>query len=134
MGKRNRYRDHVDPEHQRWGRTYPRFPGVAECVRLINFGKARGTWADIIVDELSGNAKECLSELIAAYRDNPTGGVRLFIMMALDSDSPDKEAIRFLKDVIREGNRQLIPYAERALAKLEPLDCRRDTFSQRPTS
>jgi hypothetical protein len=134
MGKRNRYRDHVDPEHQRWGRTYPQFPGVAECVRLINSGKARGTWADIIVEELSGNAKQCLSELIAAYRENPTGGVRLFIMMALDSDTPEKEAIPFLKDVIREGDRQLIPYAERALAKLEPLNRRRESASQRPTS
>ena len=64
MGKRNRWQDHPDPEHRRWGETYPRFPGVGECARLIMNGKARGTWADLIVLELAENADACFDELV----------------------------------------------------------------------
>ena len=67
MGKHNHYRDHVDPEYQRWGRRYPRFPGVAECANLIRAGKARGAWADIIAFELGENASTCLAELTETF-------------------------------------------------------------------
>lgn len=53
MGKRNRYRDHVNPEYKCWGRRYPRFPGVAEGASLIGAGRARGAWADFIAFELA---------------------------------------------------------------------------------
>src|SRR5262245_3006726 len=84
MGKRNRYRDHMDPEYQRWGRTYPRFPGVAECARLLRDGKARSAWADIIVYELAENAGACLAELVETFRTDLSVTVRLWMMMALD--------------------------------------------------
>lgn len=67
MANSNRYRDSIDPEAQRWGRTYSRFPGVTECMRLIRSGKARGTWATIISLELAENAGECLAELIETF-------------------------------------------------------------------
>jgi hypothetical protein len=84
MGKRNRYRDHIDPEYQRWGRRYPRFPGVEECARLIRVGKARGAWADIIAYELAENASHCLPALIDTFRTDSSDAVRLYVMMALE--------------------------------------------------
>lgn len=123
MGKRNRYRDHIDPEHRRWGLRYPRFPGVGECVRLINDGKARGTWADIIASELAENAADCLPELFEAFRSDATGNVRLYVMMALDI-ARVPETVPFLSEVLRAGDPRHIPYAERALQGIDTPEAR----------
>ncbi len=114
MVKRNRYRDHVDPEYRRWGRAYPLFPGVGECVRLIRDDKARDSWADIIAQELAENASECLAELIETFRTDPSEIVRLYVMMALDS-ALLPVSVPFLAEVLREGNPLFTPYALRAL-------------------
>lgn len=123
MGKRNRYRDHIDPEHQRWGRAYPRFPGVAECARLIRDDKARGSWADIIAQELAENASECLAELIETFRTDPSESVRLYVMMALDI-ALLPESVPFLAQVLHEGNPLFTPYALRALDGIDTRESR----------
>lgn len=123
MGKRNRYRDHIDPEHQRWGRAYPRFPGVAECARLIRDGKARGTWADIIAYELAEHAALCLPELIQTFRTDPNKDVQLYVMMALDI-ARLPESVPFLAEVLQEGDPHFTPYAEGALRGIDTPDSR----------
>ena len=123
MGKRNRYRDHIDPEHQRWGRIYPRFPGVAECARLIRDGKARGTWADIIAYELAEHASECLGELVETFRTDPSETVRLYVMMALDI-ARLPESVPFLAEVLQEGNSLFTSYAQRALEGINTRESR----------
>jgi hypothetical protein len=52
-----------DPNFRRWRRKYPRFPGVAECVRLLSSRNLRGAWVDIIANELTIHAAESLPEL-----------------------------------------------------------------------
>ena len=58
MGRRRRALESSSPEYRRWRRKYPRYPGVAECARLIRARKAKGEWADIIASELAENARE----------------------------------------------------------------------------
>ena len=123
MGERNRYRDYIDPEHQRWGRRYPRFPGVSECARLIRDGKARGSWADIIAHELAENAGECLAELVETFRTDPSESVRLYVMMALDI-ARLPESVPFLAGVLQEGNPLFTPYALRALNGIDTRESR----------
>ena|SRR5579871_2683244 len=123
MGKRTRYRDDMDPECQRWGRKYPRFPGVAECVRLIRAGKARGTWADIIALELAEHAADCLPDLIETFRTDESENVRLYVLMALES-AKLPESVPFLAAVLQDGNPRLAPYAERALRNINTSEAR----------
>jgi hypothetical protein len=123
MGKRNRYRDHVDPEYRRWSRKYPRFPGVAECVRLIRGGNARGAWADIIASELADNATLCLPDLIETFRTDPSEDVRLYVMMALDM-ARVPESVLFLAEVLHGANPRFTPYAERALIGIDTPESR----------
>ena len=123
MGKRSRYRDHVDPEYKRWGRRYARFPGVAECVRLIRAGKARGAWADIIASELAENSATHLGELIETFRNDPSGDVRLYVMMALDI-ARVPASIPFLAEVLREADPRYVPYAEHALQGFDTPEAR----------
>ena len=123
MNKRVSYRDHVDPEYQRWGRKYPRFPGVVECVRLIRTGKARGAWADIIAFELAANAASCLKELIETFHTDPSNDVRLYVMMALDI-ARVPESVAFLAEVLQDRNPKFTPYAERALQGIDTPEAR----------
>jgi hypothetical protein len=131
MGKRNLARDHPDPESRRWARKYPRFPGVAECARLIRAGQARRAWADIIVHELAAHAAECLPELIAAFREDQDVGVRLYVMMALDIARPPG-AVGFLAEVLRAGDPRYTSYAETALAGIGTAEARTALWEARP--
>ncbi len=123
MGKRSQYRDHIDPEVRRWGRKYPRFPGVAECARLIRARKAKGTWADIIAGELAQNASLCLPELIDTFHTDSNEAVRLYVMMALET-AKLPESVPFLAEVLQGGDPIFIPYAERALRTINTKEAR----------
>ena len=103
MGKRNRFRDNMDPAVQAWSRKYPRFPGFAEYARLIRAGKARGMDAENIVYDLAENAAACLPEMIEAFRTETTSAVPSYIMMALDI-ARIPESVPFLAEVLAEGD------------------------------
>ena len=124
MGKRSQFRDEIDPEVRRWRRKYPRFPGVAECARLIRARKDRGVWADIIAYELAENASRCLQELIDTFRtDRSQKGVRLYVMMALEM-AKLPESVPFLLEVLGTGDPNFSPYAERALRAINTKEAR----------
>jgi hypothetical protein len=128
MGKRDRFRDHVDPEYRRWGHEYRGFPGVDECVRLILDGKTRGAWGDIVVFELAENAPLCLPELIGAYRESDSSTVRLYVLMALEMAALPSST-PFLAEVLHDGDSALVPYAERALIEIDTPDSRRELWN-----
>ena len=111
------YRRHVDPEYRRWGRKHPRFPGVAECVRLLQAGTVRGAWVDIIVHELAVHAPESLAELIETFRSVENERVRLLVLTAI-AEARLPTAIPFLAEVAREGHPELAPCAERGLSEI----------------
>ena len=117
------HRRHIDPDYQRWGSKYPRFPGVAECVRLLRLGNARGAWIDIIIHELATNAEDCLPDLIAAFRSDESEGVRLMVLMAI-TEARLPAAIPFLADVVRERHPQFASYAEQGLTEIGTREAR----------
>src|SRR4051812_14343913 len=118
MGDPVDYRGHVDPEYRRWGRKYPRFPGVAECLRLVRAGKARGAWADIVAYELAAHASEYLDELVAAFRTGEDETMRQTALTAV-ADARLPTTVPFLVEVIREQHPHYVPIAERGLAAIE---------------
>ena len=124
MGKRDRYRDHVDPEYQRWGRTYRTFPGVDECARLILDRKATGAWADIVHFELAENASDHLADMIDAFRNHTSDDVAVYILMALETAALP-ESVEFLSDVLCSGDARFTSYAKRALTAIDTRESRR---------
>lgn len=123
MGNETDYRRHIDPEYRRWGRKYPRFPGVAECVRLLRSGKVRGAWVNIIAHELAAHAAECLPELIGVFRSDEGEWVRLMVFMAV-AEARLPQAIPFLAEVARERHPQYTPYAVRGLSAIDTSESR----------
>ena len=128
MGRRNRYRDHVDPEYRRWGRTYRSFPGVEECSRLILDRKATGAWADIVAFELAENASEHLNKLIDSFRAHESDAVAVHVLMALEMAALPA-SVDFLSCVIRDGNPKFVPYAQRALRAIDTKESRSVLFN-----
>jgi len=123
VGEEIDYRRHADPEHRRWGRKYGRFPGVAECVRLLRLGNVHGTWVDIIAHELAVHAGDCLSEMIAAFRSEESEWVRLMVLMAI-AEARLPPAIPFLAEVARQRHPRFSPYAERGLSAIGTSEAR----------
>ena len=113
----------TDPEHRRWAQKYPRFPGVAECVRLIRARKARGSWADIIAQELALNAHLNLPEMIELFRTDKHHGVRQYMMMALEM-AQLPESVPFFVEILQERKPEFLPYAERALRAINTPEAR----------
>lgn len=128
MGKRDRYNDHVDPEYQRWGRTYRSFPGVKECARLILDRKATGAWADIVAFELAENANEHLDEIIVTFHEHKSDDVAVHILIALETAALPAST-EFLSDVLRSGNTKFAMYAKRALTAIDTKESRRTLFN-----
>jgi hypothetical protein len=123
-------RDIPDPEYRRFRRKYPRFPGVAECARLIKDGKARGVWADFIFGELAENAPDCWLELLETFRNEPHRDVRLYIMMALEEASLP-QTVPFLAEVLQGEDERLVGYAERALRSIDTPESRKALWDLR---
>ena len=123
MGSASDYSQHVDPEYRRWGRKYPRFPGVTECVRLLRSGKIRGAWVDIVLHELTEHAQECLPELVAAFCSNESEWVRLMVLTAV-AQARLPSAIKFLADVVRQRHPRFSPYAEQGLVAIGTREAR----------
>lgn len=108
------YLECVDPEYRRWGKKYPRFPGVPECLRLIETGKAKGAWADIIVFEFERHARECLGELLDTYQKTRSEQFRLSVLLALER-AQLPESVPFLNEVLHGDGLTLASIAEGAL-------------------
>jgi hypothetical protein len=117
------YRRHIDPEYRRWGRKFPRFPGVAECVRLLRSGNVRGAWVDIIVHELTVHAADCLKEMLEAFRSEENERVRLLVLMAI-AEARVPAALSFLEDVARDQDPNFITYAVEGLSALGTSEAR----------
>jgi hypothetical protein len=127
MEKRDRYRDHVDPEYRRWGCTYRSFPGIAECARLVLDQKATGAWADIVVYELAENADLHLTELTKAFRAHESDNFSIYVLMALELAAVPA-SVEFLQEILRDGNSMYIAYAKRTLQAIDTKESRRALF------
>lgn len=108
------YRRRIDPEYRRWCRKYPQFPGVAECLRLLQAKNVRGAWRDIIAHELTTHASECLSELVAAFWADEGERVKLNVLSAI-ADARLPAAIPFLAEVAKAPHPSLSRIAVQAL-------------------
>ncbi len=128
MGKRDRYRDHVDPEYQRWGRTYRNFPGVDECARLILDRQATGAWADIVAYELADNAKEHLDQIVDVFHKHTSDEVAIYMLMALELAALPA-SVDFLSGVLHGGGAKFTLYAKRALTAIDTKESRTALFN-----
>ena len=117
------YRRHIDPEYRRWSRKYPRFPGVAECVRLLRQNNVRGAWVNIIAHELAVHAGESLPQLVAVFRSDEGEWVRLMVLMSI-AEAKLPGAIPFLAEVARERHPRFAPYAHEGLSTIGTSEAR----------
>lgn len=116
-------REHLDPEYVRWRKRYPRFPGVAECFRVLHRHNVHGAWLDIIEYELVDHATECLQELIDAYRSEDSDCYRRYALWAI-ANTRLPAAIPFLAEVAKGPNDFFSEIAMDSLAEINTKESR----------
>jgi len=122
-----RYHNHICPDHQRWGRTYPKFPGLEECVRLILSGKATGAWADLVAYELAEHADQNMPQMIALFYEHQQDRVSTYMMMAFDTAALPA-SVDFLESVLQSGDERFTPYARSGLVTIDTKESRTALF------
>lgn len=73
----------IDPEYQRYKRSYPTFPGVATCVDLLHRNNVKGGYLECVLWDLESNVLEHLDELIAAIYDESNEWVQNVLLSCL---------------------------------------------------
>jgi HEAT repeat protein len=116
-------REHLDPEYVRWRKKYRRFPGVAECFRVLHGRNVNGALKEIIECELIDHASECLQELIDVYRSEDDDYYRRYAFWAI-AKSRLPEAIPFLAEVAKEPNDFFSEIAMDSLAEINTKESR----------
>jgi hypothetical protein len=112
----------TDPELQQWRKEHPKFPGVAECIRLSMEPRTRGAVREIIHQELVANADRNLADLITAYESGSDHTGRVVLMALEDARLPS--SIAFLGEVLKCGNQVHSTYAERSLHAINTAEAR----------
>ncbi len=128
MPKKPKFHDHIDPEYQRWGKTYPSFPGIPECVDLILNRKAIGAWADIVAYELAENADEHADEMIGMFNIHQNDSVSLFMLMAFEL-AAIPSTVPFFASVLCDGDNRFKPHARRGLEAINTKESRTALFN-----
>jgi len=113
----------IDPEEERWRKTYPKFPGVAKCVELLRSPNVFGTWTDIISEELVAHAPQIAQELFAAFHDEPDAWVKM-ILLSVIAEARLPEAMPILLEHLGSEDTSLRRYAITGLKNLGTKEAR----------
>jgi hypothetical protein len=114
----------TDPEHERWRRKHPRFPGVAKCVELLRRHNTTGSRVDIICGELEVHAAEHAAELLADFQAETNERLRR-ILLGIIAEAGLPEALPVLIDALHAGDDSLRHWAVQRLRNLGSADARR---------
>lgn len=112
-----------DSEAERWYRTYPHFPGVATGINLIQSGKARGTWLEIIHQQWVEHALIVLDDLYAAYH-KVEPFIQAYIVEAIGA-ARIPAALPFLVEQLRSPSAYVRRWALWGIGHLDTRESRR---------
>jgi hypothetical protein len=113
-----------DPEYTRWKRKYPKFPGVAKCVEMLERGNVWGGRLEVLLGELRDNAAAHAAELIAAFQAQKSERVRLLLLMTF-CDVKLHEALPLFVEHLRSDEESLRYWSEQGLRVLNTPEARR---------
>ena len=119
----------IDPEYQRYRRKYPRFPGVAETVRVLKLGGTRGGYLDVVLLDLREHASDVLTELTDAVDEESDQRVRALIIGEL-AESADHRLVGFFERLLDDPNESVAHWAEVGLRHIDTKDARRALFQR----
>lgn len=114
----------INSEDERWHQKYPRFPGVAKCVELLNSPKVNDSWLETVCGVLEEHAPDYGSELIEAAR--ATTGTRAHcILLSILAEMKLPESISLFVDLLQSEDERARFWAMQGLRTLDTKEARR---------
>lgn len=120
----------LDPDHERYLRKYPRFPGVTETVRLLKLGGTRGGYLDAVLGDLREHAPQVLDDLTLAVGQETDERVRTLLVAEL-AETGDQRLVGFFVRLLSDGNESVRHWAEQGLQRIDTKEARRALFDHR---
>ena len=109
----------TDPEEQRWQRRFPRYPGLGTCVELLANRNVKGTWVDIICDEIGAHASEEAVALFEVTRREANLNSRVGrILIGVIAESAPPGADEFLVELLHSSEDETREGVANALRQL----------------
>ena len=133
MPRRDRRAPTIDPEQQRYQRKYPRFPGVAEVVRLLKLGGTRGSYLDAVLWDLREHAPEVLDDVTNAVTEEVDERIRTLLVAEL-AETGDPRLVVFFADLLEDANESVAYWAEVGLQHIGTKEARTVLFQHRVRS
>ena len=130
MPRRDRRAPTIDPEQQRYQRKYPRFPGVAEVVRLLKLGGTRGSYLDAVLWDLREHAPEVLDDVTNAVTEEVDERIRTLLVAEL-AETGDPRLVVFFADLLEDANESVAYWAEVGLQHIGTKEARTVLFQHR---
>ena len=116
-----------DPEEERYRRDHPRFPGVAESVRLLELRSTRGSYLDMVLHDLREHAPEVLDEVTDAVDREDDDHVRALLVGQL-AEARDPRLVGFFARLLDDPAEPVAHWAREGLRLLDTKDARRALF------
>jgi hypothetical protein len=112
-----------DPAFLKWNQQYPKFPGVAECVRVLSKRNTKGSLVDIICEELQFHAREHVGELLTAFETANDPRIRR-MLLGIISEAKLTEASALFGQYVQSEDESLRIWSIRGLEHLDTAEAR----------
>jgi HEAT repeat protein len=73
----------VHSEYRKYQRQHPSLTGVSEIVDILRRGNVRGVYLDTVVNDLETHAREYMTDLIKAFRNEKNRWVRRLLLSVI---------------------------------------------------
>ena len=122
-------KQHIDPEVARFRLAYPTFPGVKQCVTLLQQPHIQGGYREAVFAELAAHAHEALDELLTAFQ-NERNRVLRPTLLEIIAQAAAPIAFPLLAESLFDEE-TLRPWAAYGLYRLDSKEARRVLWEAR---
>jgi hypothetical protein len=130
MPRRDRRYPTIDPEQQHYQRNYPRFPGVAEIVRLLKLGGTTGSYLEAVLWDLHEHAPEVLDDVTNAVTAEVDERIRTLLVAEL-AETGDHRLVAFFAGLLGDVDESVAYWAEAGLQHIGTKEARTVLFQHR---
>jgi hypothetical protein len=113
----------IDPEEQRYKRRFPKFPGVSQCVLLLESSNVHGSFLNAVIGDLTENAQGFLTEIIIAFYLETDQRVKRILIAAIAESAP-VDAVGFLAENLNSTDDSICDWAIRGLERIDTKEAR----------
>jgi hypothetical protein len=120
----------MDPEHQRFKRKHPKFPGVQVYVQELRRHNVKGAYLESLMGDLIDHAPDHIDEIVATFKEETDIWVqRLLLSVIAETCVP--LALPLFKEMLKSSDWRLRSWSIHGLKKLNTKEARQALWEAR---